>query len=244
MRPDLLDAEASIDWAVAQIPVLQERIVAWRRDKPYAIRIDTDSEPGKKLYRVCDIKPLDPIINAEAGAIVHSIRSSLDLLACALAARNGHADSTDTYFPIWKTEAAFLRPHAKNSGLEKIERLSQIDQNIIKGLRPYPGGNDLLFTLHTLDITRKHRRLLDTFVFPRGIGFEGFPWGAITVEDWRGFYEESLFISTPATVPDGKINVGLHIAFNEDGARHGAECAGALRDFGRLAYDILVLFAR
>jgi len=67
MRDDLLDAKAAVDWAVAQLPVLQKRVISWRRDKPYSVVIDAESEPGNKLYRLCDIKPLDPLINAEAG---------------------------------------------------------------------------------------------------------------------------------------------------------------------------------
>jgi hypothetical protein len=98
MRADLLDAQAAIDWAVAQSNELTKRFIAWKRDKPYALVIDTDSQPGKKLYRFGNIKPLDPIINAEAGAVIHSIRSSLDLLTCAVAARNGFPESKSTYF--------------------------------------------------------------------------------------------------------------------------------------------------
>lgn len=60
MANDLLDAKAAIDWAISQIPVLTERIIAWKRDRPYAVRIDTDTEPGKKLYRLTDIKSVPP----------------------------------------------------------------------------------------------------------------------------------------------------------------------------------------
>jgi hypothetical protein len=141
MKDDLLDAKAAIDWAVAQIPVLVKRVGAWRQDRPYTVAIDTNSEPGKKLYRLANIKRLDPVINAEAGAIIHSLRSSLDLLACALATRNGHPNSTSTYFPIWKSNAAFLAAPSRHTNpvLEKIKRLSQIDQVIVKDLKPYPG---------------------------------------------------------------------------------------------------------
>ena len=238
MGDDLLDAKAAVDWAVAQIPVMQKRVILWRRDKPYSVAIDTDSDPGKKLYRIVGIKPLDPMINAEAGAIIHSIRSSLDLLACALAARNGFPESRDTYFPIWRTEADFLNPQSQV--LKKIKRLSQIDQVIIKGLRPYPGGNKLLCAFHDLDLTRKHRRLLNMFAFPRGVAFDGE--GPITLEDWRDFDEKSVLISTPATAPDGEIHVGLHIAFNETGITRGQDIAGPIRDFARLANSIVGLF--
>ena len=230
--PDLLDAEAAIKWAVAQLPVLENRITQWRNDKPHVIRPDTQTDPGKKLYRLYDIKAFDPIINAEAGAIIHSIRSSLDLMASALAVRNNRSPGS-TYFPIWKSEAEFLAPPGKdadgklfNPTLEKIDRLSQFDKDAIRALKPYPGANGfpLLCALHDLDLTRKHRRLLNTFVFPRGIGFNGFPGGAIQLTEpanWHGYNEESILAWTDAAVPDGEITIGVHVAFDEAGAVHG-----------------------
>jgi hypothetical protein len=243
MRPDLQDAKAAIDWAVSQLPSLQQRINAWVTDKPYAVRIDTDTEPGKKLYRLADIKPFDPLINAEAGAIIHSIRSSLDLLACTLAARNGFPNDKRTYFPIWKSQTDFLT-NADPRPLEKIQRLSQIDQNVIKDLRPYPGGNNLLVALHNLDLTRKHRRLLDIYAFGRGIGFVGFQGGTITRHRWEGFKEEAVLISTPADATDGEVTLGLNIAFDEPGTLYGENFTAVIRSFAKMAYDTLVLFAR
>jgi hypothetical protein len=241
MRPDLLDAEAAIDWAITQLPVLEKRIIKWRQDKPYTVSIDTDSDPSKKLYRIRNIKPLSPIINAEAGAIIHSIRSSLDLLTGALAARNGFPDSTSTYFPIWESEEEFLTNRDPRP-LKKIKRLSQVCQDNIKSLKPYPGGNDLLCTLHELDKTRKHRRLLDTFIFPRGIGFDPGLRGEVTMGDWHRFNEETVLCSTSANAPDSDVSIGLHVAFDEAGPMHGQNFTATIREFARLAKNILVLF--
>lgn len=244
MRPDLLDAEAAIDWAVSQLPVLEERIETWRRGKPYAVRIDVNTNPGKKLYRLVDVRPLDPVINAEAGAIIHSIRSSLDLMVCALAARNGYPDSTDTYFPFWKTKEAFEAPAGRKSNpvLRDIRRLTDGNQGIIKALKPYPGGNDLLVALHQLDLTRKHRRLLDTFIFPRGIAFSPGIHGDMEMEVWDGFKEGAILFSTPASSADTDVTIGLNVAFDEAGPMHGKNFTSSIRDFARTAKNILVLF--
>jgi hypothetical protein len=243
MRPDLYDAEAAIDWAMAQLPVLQERIDVWMDDKPYSVRIDTDSEPGKKVYRLCNVKNLPPIVNAEAGAIIHSIRSSLDLMACALAARNGFPDSETTYFPIWKDETAFLAPPGRQSNptLKKIERLSERNQGVIKSLLPYKGGNDLLWSLHDLDVTRKHRRLLDTFIFSRGIEFTPGLHRPV-ISHWGGFKDEAVLVTTGADQPDSQINIGLNVAFDEAGPLHGKSFTATIRNFASMAKNILVLF--
>ena len=237
MRNDLLEAKACVNWAIAQVPVLQKRVIGWRR-KPYSVAIDINSKPGKKLYRLFDIKPIDPLISVEAGAIIHSIRSSLDLLACTLATRNSHPESKTTYFPIWKSQADFLNP--QSLVLEKIKRLSEIDQDMIKGLCPYPRGNDLLCGLHGLDVTRKHRRLLNMRMSPRGLAFEGD--GTIILGDWQDFDEKTVIVETSASVPDRKMHIGLHITFNEGIAAQGNDLAGTLRNFASLANSIIDRF--
>jgi hypothetical protein len=240
MRDDLLDAKAAVDWAVAQLPTLQERIIRWRQDRHYSVSIDVDTEPGQKLYRLVDIKPVDPIISAEAGAIIHSIRSSLDVLACTLAARNGHPGSPSTYFPIWKTKADFDDPGS--NVLKKIKRLGDVERGIIKGLKPYSGGHDSLSTLHELDLTRKHRRLLGLSMFPRGVFLQGITNETVTLMEWNGTDEKPVILSTPASTPDGEITVNFQIALNEVGVTRGVDCTHPIREFARLAYSIIERF--
>lgn len=241
MRDDLLDAKAAVDWAVAQLPTLQERIIVWRQGRHYSVSIDVDSEPGQKLYRLVDIKPIDSMISAEAGAILHSIRSSLDVLACTLAARNGHPESRSTHFPIWKSRDAFGDP--KSRPFEYIKRLSQVDQDvIIKDLRPYPGGNDPLCILHELDLTRKHRRLLGLFLRPYGVFLQGITNRTVTVREWNGADEETVILSTPASTPDGQITVNFQIALNEAGVAGDVDCTHPIREFARAASAIIDRF--
>src|SRR5690242_20543809 len=108
MRDDLLDVYACIKWAVAQINPLKSRLMAWDQIPPYRLVAEPHSEPGKKLLRLRGVIPPDPIINAEAGAIINSIRSSLDLLVNRLAARNGHAGTEDSHFPICRSREQFF----------------------------------------------------------------------------------------------------------------------------------------
>jgi hypothetical protein len=78
MREDLLDAQAGVDWANAQIPILEARIKAWRQSPPYDLIEDLDPQNGEKLYKLANIRRLPPIVNAEAGLIINSLRCSLD----------------------------------------------------------------------------------------------------------------------------------------------------------------------
>src|SRR5690348_8786859 len=126
MRDDLLDAQASIDWAISQREVLVGRITHWRRARPYIAVTEPDSDPSKEMVKAKLRTPLPLVINAEAGAIVHMIRSSLDILTVALAERNGNVRPKDVYFPIADSKTAFF--HGKNAAVKKIAQLSDSDR--------------------------------------------------------------------------------------------------------------------
>ncbi|MFZ0694949.1 MAG: hypothetical protein WAN51_12530, partial [Alphaproteobacteria bacterium] len=188
MRGDLLDAYAAIDWAVSDLPILESKINGWLNDSPYTLFGDLESQPGKKILRLRNVKAIPAIINAEAGVIIHSIRSSLDILAVALAERNGATDPKDVYFPVSASHAAFLDT-GRGGGMKKIKRLSVADCAVIENLKPYKGGNNYLFALHDVDVTRKHRRLVSVFRAPSAIlvSYEAGRQGVKFVPVWNGF---------------------------------------------------------
>jgi hypothetical protein len=160
MRDDLLDAQAAIDWAVAQIPCLEERFMAYLGRRPYDVVMEPDPDQiGHVLLVFYSLGPPDAVLNAEVGVIINSLRTSLDMLFTALVRRNTNVElGRDTYFPITPDAANFLGTIQKH---ETEQRLSQREAAAIKGLQPYKGGNDTLYLLHHLDIQRKHRRLIE-----------------------------------------------------------------------------------
>jgi hypothetical protein len=157
MRDDLLDAQAAVDWAVAQIPRLQSAFLEWQRGYPYRIVQEKDPEGGNDFAVAYQITPLPRELSPWVGAIINSIRSGLDLLAVALAIRNGKKPSSKTHFPFFASEQAMLDPW---HGLESKKWLSNSERATIKTLRPYKGGDAILRTVHDLDIARKHERLI------------------------------------------------------------------------------------
>ncbi|HXP05926.1 MAG TPA: hypothetical protein VN808_17540, partial [Stellaceae bacterium] len=153
MRSDLLDAQAAVDWAVAQIPLLQQSLIDWQRRQPYDIVRQPDPKSEGDIVVAAQQTPLPLMFNAWIGATLNSLRSSLDLLAAALATRNGKKPSSKTHFPIFASEQAMLDPL---HGLESKKWLSNSERAAIKALRPYKGGDASLWPLHQLDILRKH----------------------------------------------------------------------------------------
>jgi hypothetical protein len=235
---DLLDAQAAIDWAVDQQPRLEKRIAEWTDSYSTHMAV----ENGRKAYYVT-ANPIPAVINAETGSIINSIRTSLDLLASALAARNGYTGSRTVYFPVCKNFAEFQ--NTKSGGRAKIKLLSAADQATIESLRPYQGGEDLLFALHELDIMRKHRRLIAVLPFPRGVGVYPPNGGAAHVtfnRQWKDFGDTIPIAWTDIAAPDCKVDLGIYVAINEPGAMNGQQVIVALRKFVSLATSIIARY--
>jgi hypothetical protein len=159
MRDDLLAAQAAVDWAVAEIPRIQSGFLEWQQKNQYPVVQEPHPDGGGDAAVVYD-KSLPLIYNAWAGAIVNSLRSSLDLLAAALAYRNGKKPNPQRHFPIFDSLNSFIDPLTGIDGVERKKWLSDSERTAIKALRPYKGGDDTIWPLHELDILRKHERLI------------------------------------------------------------------------------------
>jgi hypothetical protein len=109
MRDDLLDAKAAVDWAEAQIPILQERLMNWQRERPYEIVPEPDPADKNWEFLVAYLGiPLDPLIHGDVGAIINSARTALDILMSALLAGHGIKPNSKAHFPIRKARTDFL----------------------------------------------------------------------------------------------------------------------------------------
>src|SRR5213082_2682848 len=104
MRDDLLDAQASVDWAVCQLNVFREKLAGWNAKCPLEIVAEDDPVTGDHLLSAYSMGSPDPIMNAEVGVIINSTRTALDFLAASLSLRNGRKPDRRTQFPIFKSE--------------------------------------------------------------------------------------------------------------------------------------------
>jgi hypothetical protein len=172
MRPDLLEAFASVEWAFGKLPDLAQRLEAWLNS---SVIIETRNVPPPAEYNpiVAVEKELLPLsFNVEVGAYINAIRSGLDILAFALVRRyNLDIPEDRVMFPIARSEETFR--NRSWQGRPFLEALPARDREIIETLKPYQGGSAGLWTLHHLDIVRKHRRLLTAVLRPISISLQG-----------------------------------------------------------------------
>jgi hypothetical protein len=248
MRDDLLDAQATVDWAVAQIPSFQEAFRAWIYDHPYEIRFEPDSDPSGKLA-VAYFDPLPRTFNAWVGAIINSSRSALDLLSATLATRNCVKPSKCTHFPIFSSEQDMIDPL---EGIEGKKWLSKSERAVIKSLKPYKGGDHTLWPLHQLDIRRKHERLIRASIDPRfhfEFGNAASGQGSFMMSGMTGvqrFDDKTVLGSVPnfaLSLADRHADLAMQITFNEVIADlTGHEVITTLMRFAERAAHIIKLF--
>lgn len=139
-------------------------------------------------------------IRIKIGAAIHEIRSSLDALACVLALRNG-PDDKNVYFPITKTRAFYVA-----DAKDKLKKVSPQDKAAIDAMAPNGEDRPLLFGMHDLDRTKKHRHLSIKKVANPGLEFGN----AVITEMVLDFQEVEL---TPLWRPFIHLKPGTTIEF-------------------------------
>ncbi|MBZ0248091.1 MAG: hypothetical protein K8F93_00385 [Burkholderiales bacterium] len=149
----LESAIAKIKRAESQVDDLNSRIVRFFDSSGYEIVSERDYGLDEEVWRFELRDQIPAEIAVVAGEVVHNVRSALDNLMCALAF--AHSGSTrDTYFPVGKDVNGLQTEIAS-----KTKKLPQLARDMIAALKPYKGGNDLLYYLHDLNRTDKHVRL-------------------------------------------------------------------------------------
>jgi hypothetical protein len=131
MRDDLLHAQASIDWAVSNFPTFEKRLNTWVEGHFDIIIKESDSGASHNSLIAIEKEPLPFTFNVEAGAYINAIRSSLDILATALAYRYEMPCriKTKAYFPVAKDASEFI----SGRGYKGSE--------FVNGLPPYRTSN-------------------------------------------------------------------------------------------------------
>jgi hypothetical protein len=242
MRDDLLHAQASVDWAVAQLPIFKECLDTWLKDNVDAVVEKTPDDPVNDLVVSVVKRPLPLKFQVEAGAYINVIRSSLDILAVTLANRHCKHLADNAYFPAAKSETRFAGGQYKGS--EFVKSLPKRERLIIEDLKPYSGGNRLIYSLHYLDIVRKHARLLSVTVRPDSITtnakmneFRAIPAGWM-----EGGNQKTPICFVAKTVKHPKFHLTPEICLSETKYFKRWEIIASISEFARLATGVIDSF--
>lgn len=146
---------------------LERELRAFLDRSPYKVAAKDDQVTRKLVYYVTSAEATPECLPLIAGDAVQNLMSALDHLACQLVC----SDTADKpphpnriYFPVADDFAKYeLRKH------ERMEGAHPTTLDAIDALKPFKGGNDLLWTLYKLNNIDKHRLLFTVGAQAAGI---------------------------------------------------------------------------
>lgn len=231
MKADLQDALVPVKWAEAQIPILRQRLIEWNRSGPYRIVVEPDPQQSNWELLVAKLeKPLDPLIVGDAGAIINSVRTALNLLITAVIARHGTVPRRAPDFPIHEKPADFLAAVKK---LKTEYGFTTVETKIIEKAKAYsdafPGGDHIIWHIGKLDNLRKHQRLIHVEPIPTEATITQFSMVQRVMEHSHSQNKTTLYrIPSGSFHPTkGNTNLTAEIFFNETTAGIGVRPAEA-----------------
>ena len=225
---------------------LRGAVDAFMLTKPFALMVEQPDgwhDQGSNVWvvRLRQSVPIEfgPII----GDVVHSLRSSLDLMATDLVRLNG-GRYDKTYFPF-AINAEQLEGQIK----DKVRNAHPDVIDLIRSFKPYTGGNLSLRALHDLDIQDKHQALIPSVSAARTNAFlmrYGGAWNQIpewnTAVPHDGWWMASM--PAMANLPLGsEVSADFALVFEPDSPFSGHEVVPTLGGLADYVASVIEAFA-
>lgn len=136
---------------------LQKELNTFFESQPYKISTKIDPQFKRLIYYLAKSDDVPVKLSLLTGDLIQNLRSSLDHLAYKLfkvGSDNG-SEGRHVYFPI--TEDLHQYKKEKDT---KTQGFDQKAKDLIDTIKPYKGGNDILWKIHKLNNIDKHRLLV------------------------------------------------------------------------------------
>lgn len=156
-----------VERAKKHVADLEREIRGFFDTDPYKVGTKRDPETAKLVYYVTSVEPTPKCLALIAGDTIQNLMSALDHLAYQIVCSDTGDNPPNPnwiYFPIADDAAKY---EAKKRG--KIQGASQQSIDAIDAIKPYNGGNDLLWMLYRLNNIEKHRLLLTVGSYAAGV---------------------------------------------------------------------------
>lgn len=254
-------AKAKVEWADKHIDDLKEELVHFQNTYPYKFSAQRDPETRQPIYHMTEVAEIPVSISLISGDVLHGLRSALDYLMWSFSEN----PTSFTSFPIFdpsKVEESYLP--------RKIGGLSPAGQKIITDLKPYKGGNEILWRLHQLNITDKHHLLVTASTSLRSLDINqhraNVSHGGSAIVESRGQHfvvriaearhiapqtrvfplkaGDVLLVDPPDAKIDENIDFRFDVAFNEPGIADGDPILGTFNQSLNLVREIIDSFAQ
>lgn len=238
-------SKLKVNRAKRHIVELNNNIIDYIKSKPYRVVVEQDTKSTNHLWTLRVRNEVPPDFAVIIGDAIHNLRSALDLLASTLVGLSGES-TKDVYFPFVDSfdcmESAIKKRHIDRAGEDIVE--------IIRSLKPYKGGNEMLRAIHDLDITDKHKTLIPATHY---VGIKNFQMvnasgPLITINNLRvgPIKDGQIIMSLP---PARNIKVGQYfqpsfeITFGEGQPLERKPILETLHELAKIVNDIIDLFS-
>ena len=255
----LKHVELKIERAQEHAAHLQSNLRTFLESGPYKVAHKHDPQTRKLIYYVSSADPVPESLPLIAGDAIQNLVTALDHLAYQIVC----SDTGDNppsphriYFPVADDAAKY-----EASKHSKLEGATEDTFVAIDTLKPYKGGNDLLWVLHRLNNIEKHRLLLTVGSQAAGINLgqlmaghlaETFPPEAIEAFESmdvflnpadKGFPLKAgfeLYIGAIDEKPNPKQQFRFDVAIDESGIIEGKPLLKAVNDFIELVGGLVI----
>jgi hypothetical protein len=160
---------------------------------PYVIATKRNPETRQLAYYLVSVEEVPPLLGAIAGDAIQNLRSALDHLAYQLVVVGRGTSEPPEHperisFPIFNSAEEY-----EAEKLRKVEGAAEDAIKAIDSVKPYKGGNDVLWQLHRLNIVDKHRLMLTV-----GSNFRSVDIGSYMSRMIRNAFPDTEFPTVPA----------------------------------------------
>lgn len=132
---------------------LDWQVMAFLNGNPYAeVREPDPQRPNHIVFKIKLVRPLPSGLDEIVGDAVNNMRSALDHAGYEIAVASGRTDPQHAYFPIFGSAANFDK-----SARSRCKDVPDEIFAFFRALKPYKGGNDLLWALNRIAVGDKHR---------------------------------------------------------------------------------------
>jgi hypothetical protein len=213
---------------------------AFAETKPYAIVTELESETGEYVYKVRCTAAAPPSFVMVAADALNNLKSTLDQTVCASALMLRPGGSLGGIcFPFGDTEDHFHA--AERIGCKKI---APEIKSIIRGFKPYKGGNDPLWVMNSLSKANRHRMLqLVVLAAANAIGVNYMVLkgpAKIMSPIWDTSKHEMIFARTSEPNLQYDLQFVFHIVFGDVDVVRNQPAVPILRDFAQIVEGVLV----
>jgi hypothetical protein len=215
----------------------------FNESQPHKITQGRDDETGDRVYYLTEAKDPPPVFALIAGEIIQNLRCSLDYLAWKLVEVNGNKPGRVNSFPILHHEAT--NEDEQKVFDAKVKGMSDEAIEVIKSLKPYKGGDNILWALHQLNNVDKHRMLFTVLM-----GLSSFR--RDSKGDWFHSQERLVPVHEGGEIMrhpedgiiDKRVDFLLQIAINETGIVECQPLISLLRLFQQHVFRVVNEFNR